>query len=60
LKTPEVSQFDLGGSDPISLELALPPMSVFAVGSELPVWMAVIQPLPGITSHAENVDAKSE
>jgi hypothetical protein len=35
-------------------------MSVFAVGSELPVLMAVIQPLPGITSHAENVDATSE
>jgi hypothetical protein len=35
-------------------------MSVFAVGIELPVLMAVIQPLPGITSHAENVDATSE
>jgi hypothetical protein len=32
----------------------------FSVGIELPVLMAVVRPLLGITSHAENVDATSE
>jgi hypothetical protein len=35
-------------------------LATFAVGIELAVLMAVIQPLLGITSHAENVDATSE
>jgi len=35
-------------------------MWFFAVGIKLPVLMAVIQPLLGITNHAENVDATSE
>jgi hypothetical protein len=35
-------------------------LATFARGIELPVLMAVIQPLLGITSHAENVEAASE